>query len=90
MKSLRNCPFCGGKAQFSDGGKERFDALVKEYGSACLLIECTDCGARMFIHHDVMDYDEMVDIGIRKWNRRTVCQRVSCKPKKSALSPVRR
>ena len=71
MERLKKCPFCGSEAEFVLS-KQAFDELVEEHGSACLRIDCTNrkCRACMWVHHDVMDYEVMVKMGIKNWNQR--------------------
>ena len=71
---LMDCPFCGSKAVIRTK-KKTYEELVKENGTACVVIGCSnfiDCGTEMYTFSDEpTEYDTMLQKSIDKWNRRS-------------------
>lgn len=66
---IKPCPFCGKTPELMS--KEFFEGLDKEYGRACISVECTGCKAELNDHtSDEHNYYVRAFIVVDKWNRR--------------------
>ena len=66
MQELKPCPFCGGEARlmsgaYRDGG----------YMENTAFVYCTECMVQTYQEHDCMPSNEVDDLAIEVWNRRT-------------------
>lgn len=64
---LKNCPFCGGKAEFIDEADDWYStySVDDEWVNLSMMVRCVECGAKI----EANENDAKEDI-IDQWNTR--------------------
>lgn len=70
--TAKKCPFCG-SSEIWTIGRNVFDKIVAEHGSACITVGCK-CNAEVTAFSDMCgesnNYDSLLVVAVARWNRR--------------------